>query len=139
MSLRQSSFAIKQFRGLDIQTDPLDLNSSYATSCNNVSFTRKVGALMPAYGYSRVVARNPGGTTTRCLGFYTFVKTNGLRVHIARAPRGYYRREDGKSTWTTLLEWGSSTPWAVPHFVPFYDRLWIADGVGIWSWDGVRH
>jgi hypothetical protein len=24
----------------------------------------------------------------------------------------------------------------VPHFVPFYDRLWIADGVGIWSWDG---
>ena len=136
MPLRQSTFSLTVFRGLDIQTDPMDASAAFATSCNNVSFSRKPGAVMPSYGYSRIIARNPGGGTGTCLGFHYFMRSDGTRMVLARGPRGYYCRQDGTSTWTTLLEWFSSTPWAVPHFVPYYSRLWVADGVGIWSWDG---
>lgn len=135
--LTVGGFNCDKFRGLDLQLDPLLTPSAFATSAHNVSFTRRVGGLKAAYGFSRVAAQNPGGSTGACLGFTTFLRGAGADpIQVARGPRGYYYRIGTTSTWTTLLEFGSSTPWAKPHFVQYYDRLWIVDGIGIWSWDG---
>jgi len=104
-------------------------------SAQNVTFCRRAGAVQQCYGYSTLGWSSPSGAAP-ILGWHTFTRTGGNDWHIVRIPMGYFVRRSTASKWSALLTFGSSTNWAIPSFVNFYNRVWWCDGIGIWSWDG---